>query len=90
MVQPEQEGPAYSAAHSGEGVGSRDSESGVQGQGELKENVNERGSGVGGSVDQRAETSSIQNVAEHIGQISSEVQMETLFEAVEQDIDEVE
>ena len=42
------------------------------------------------SVDQRAERSSIQNVAEHIGQISSEVQMETLFEAAEQDIDEVE
>jgi len=91
MVQPEPEGPAHSAPHSGEGVDSRESEPGVQGQLEPRENVDERGSGVEGtSVDQRPETSSIQNVAEHIGQISSEVQMETLFEAAEQDIDEVE
>ena len=84
MVQPEPEGPAHSEPHSGEGIGSRDSEPGVQGQGEQRENVNEKGSGVGGaSVDQRAETSSILNVAEHIGQISSEVQMETLFESAE-------
>ena len=33
MVQPEPEGPTYSTPHSGEGVGSRDSEPGVQGQG---------------------------------------------------------
>ena len=52
--------------------------------------MSRRGSGVGEAfIDQRAETSSIQNVAEHIGQISSEVQMETLFEAAEQDEDEV-
>ena len=31
MVQPEPEGPAHSAPHSGEGVGFRDSEPGVQG-----------------------------------------------------------
>ena len=53
--------------------------------------MNDRGSGVGGaSIDQRAKTSSIQNVAKHIGQISSKVQMETLFEVAEQDIEEVE
>ena len=64
MVQPEPEGPTHLAPHCGEGVGSRDSKPGVQGQGEPRENVHERGSGVGGaSVDQRAETSSIQNVA---------------------------
>ena len=80
MVQPEPEG-----------VGSRDSEPAVQGQGGPRENVNERSSGVGGeSVDQQAETSSFQNVAKHIGQISSKVQMETLFEAAEQDLEEVE
>ena len=45
MVQPEPEGAAHSAPHSGEGVGSRDSEPGVQGQGEPRENVNERGLG---------------------------------------------
>ena len=67
MVQSEPEGPAYGAPHSGEGVGSRDSEPGVQGQGEPRETVNERGLGVdGASVDQQAKTSSIQNVAEHI------------------------
>ena len=53
--------------------------------------MNKRGSSAGGAfLDQRAETSTIQNVAEHIGQISLEVQMGTLFEAAEQDIDEVE
>ena len=35
------------------------------------------------TVYQPAETSSIQNVVEHIGQITSEVHMETLFEEVE-------
>jgi len=50
MVQPEPEGPTHSAPHSGEGVGSRDSEPGVQDQGEPRENVNERGSGVGGNI----------------------------------------
>ena len=34
MVQPEPEGPAYSAHHSGEGIGSRDSGARVQSQGE--------------------------------------------------------
>jgi len=64
MVQPAPDGPAHSAPYSGEGVGSRDSEPGVQGHGEQRENVNERGSGVGGaSVDQRVESSSIQNMA---------------------------
>ena len=82
---------AHSAPHSGEGVGSRDSEPGVQGQGEPRENVNERGSGLSGaSVDQQAETSSIRNVADHISQISSEIQMETLFEAVELELEVVE
>ena len=44
----------------------------------------------GVSIDQQAETLSIQNIVEHIGQISSEVQMETLFEAAELDLEEVE
>ena len=53
--------------------------------------MNEKGFVVGGaSVDQQAETSSIQNVVEHIREISSEVQMETLFEAAELDVEEVE
>ena len=72
-VQPEPEEPTYSAHHSGEDIGSRDSRPGVQSQGALRENENERGSGMKrASVDQ-PKHSSIQDVVAHIGQISSEV-----------------
>ena len=48
----------------------------------MRENVNDRGSGVGGIVcDQLAESST--NVAIQVGQISSNTHIDMLFEAAE-------
>ncbi|KAJ9536529.1 hypothetical protein OSB04_un000281 [Centaurea solstitialis] len=80
MVQPEPAGPSQDAIHRGEGIVLRDQRSRDPGQGEQRENT-ERG--LGGDLPDQPAHSSTANVAAHIGQISSAVQMDDVFAAAE-------
>ncbi|KAJ9544088.1 hypothetical protein OSB04_023795 [Centaurea solstitialis] len=82
MVQPEPEGPTQGVIPRSEGLVRRDQRSRDLGQGVMRENT-ERGAG-GAHSDQLAH-SSIVNVAAQIGQISSEIPMDDVFAAIEDD-----
>ncbi|KAJ9561548.1 hypothetical protein OSB04_006708 [Centaurea solstitialis] len=80
MVQPEPAGPSQDAIHRSEGIVLRDQRSRDPGQGVQRENT-ERG--LGGDLPDQPAHSSTANVAAHIGQISSAVQMDDVFAAAE-------
>ncbi|KAJ9566365.1 hypothetical protein OSB04_002331 [Centaurea solstitialis] len=80
MVQPEPAGPSQGAILRGEGLESRDQRSRDPGQGEQRENT-ERG--LGGDLPDQPAHSSTANVAAQIGQISSEVPMDDVFAAAD-------
>ncbi|KAJ9550934.1 hypothetical protein OSB04_014979 [Centaurea solstitialis] len=80
MVQPEPVGPSQDAIHRSEGIVLRDQRSRDPGQGVQRENT-ERG--LGGDLPDQPAHSSTANVAAHIGQISSAVQMDDVFAAAE-------
>ncbi|KAJ9536469.1 hypothetical protein OSB04_un000350 [Centaurea solstitialis] len=80
IVQPEPAGPSQDAIHRSEGIVLRDQRSRDPGQGEQRENT-ERG--LGGDLPDQPAHSSTANVAAHIGQISSAVQMDDVFAAAD-------
>ncbi|KAJ9536611.1 hypothetical protein OSB04_un000212 [Centaurea solstitialis] len=80
MVQPEPVGPSQDAIHRSEGIVLRDQRSRDPGQGVQRENT-ERG--LGGDLPDQPAHSSTANVAAHIGQISSAVQMDDVFAAAD-------
>ncbi|KAJ9536628.1 hypothetical protein OSB04_un000177 [Centaurea solstitialis] len=80
MVQPEPVGPSQDAIHRSEGIVLRDQRSRDPGQGVPRENT-ERG--LGGDLPNQPAHSSTANVAAHIGQISSAVQMDDVFAAAD-------
>ncbi|KAJ9565735.1 hypothetical protein OSB04_001701 [Centaurea solstitialis] len=82
MVQPEPAGPSQDAIHRSEGIVLRDQRSRDPGQGEQRENT-ERG--LGGDLPDQPAHSSTADVAAHIGQISSAVQMDDVFAAADDD-----
>ncbi|KAJ9553320.1 hypothetical protein OSB04_017365 [Centaurea solstitialis] len=82
MVQPEPEGPTQGVIPRSEGIVRRDQRSQDLGQGVMRENT-ERGAG-GAHSDQLAHSSTV-NVAAQIGQISSEIRMDDVFAAIEDD-----
>ncbi|KAJ9536406.1 hypothetical protein OSB04_un000419 [Centaurea solstitialis] len=82
MVQPEPAGPSQDAIHRSEGIVLRDQRSRDPGQGEQRENT-ERG--LGGDLPDQPAHSSTTDVAAHIGQISSAVQMDDVFAAADDD-----
>ncbi|KAJ9538282.1 hypothetical protein OSB04_031015 [Centaurea solstitialis] len=82
MVQPEPEGPTQGVIPRSEGIVRRDQRSRDLGQGVMRENT-ERGAG-GAHSDQLAHSSTV-NVAAQIGQISSEIRMDDVFAAIEDD-----
>ncbi|KAJ9539037.1 hypothetical protein OSB04_031770 [Centaurea solstitialis] len=82
MVQPEPAGPSHGAILRGEGIELRDQRSRDPGQGEQRENT-ERG--LGGDLPDQPAHSSTVNVAAQIGQISSEVPMDDVFAAADDD-----
>ncbi|KAJ9541976.1 hypothetical protein OSB04_028482 [Centaurea solstitialis] len=82
MVQPEPAGPSQGAIHRSEGLVIRDQRSRDPGQGVQRENT-ERG--LGGDLPDQPAHSSTANVAAHIGQISSAVQMDDVFAAADDD-----
>ncbi|KAJ9552532.1 hypothetical protein OSB04_016577 [Centaurea solstitialis] len=82
MVQPEPEGPTQGVIPRSEGIVRRDQRSRDLGQGVMRENT-KRGTG-GAHFDQLAHSSTI-NIAAQIGQISSEIPMDDVFAAVEDD-----
>ncbi|KAJ9561389.1 hypothetical protein OSB04_006549 [Centaurea solstitialis] len=82
MVQPEPEGPTQGVIPRSEGLVRRDQRSRDLGQGVTRENT-ERGTG-GAHSDQLAHSSTV-NVAAQIGQISSEIRMDDVFAAIEDD-----
>ncbi|KAJ9538987.1 hypothetical protein OSB04_031720 [Centaurea solstitialis] len=82
MVQPEPAGPSQGAILRSEGLVIRDQRSRNPGQGVQRENT-ERG--LGGDLPDQPAHSSTANVAAHIGQISSAVQMDDVFAAADDD-----
>ncbi|KAJ9551588.1 hypothetical protein OSB04_015633 [Centaurea solstitialis] len=82
MVQPEPAGPSHGAILRSEGLESMDQRSRDPGQGEQRENT-ERG--LGGDLPDQPAHSSTANVAAQIGQISSEVPMDDVFAAADDD-----
>ncbi|KAJ9565619.1 hypothetical protein OSB04_001585 [Centaurea solstitialis] len=82
MVQPEPEGPTQGVIPRSEGIVRRDQRSRDLGQGVMRENT-KRGAG-GAHSDQLAHSSTV-NVAAQIGQISSEIRMDDVFAAIEDD-----
>ncbi|KAJ9561589.1 hypothetical protein OSB04_006749 [Centaurea solstitialis] len=80
MVQPEPAGPSQGAILRSEGLAIRDQRSRDPGQGVQRENT-ERG--LGGDLPDQPAHSSTANVAAHIGQISSAVQMDDVFAAAD-------
>ncbi|KAJ9536068.1 hypothetical protein OSB04_un000771 [Centaurea solstitialis] len=82
MVQPEPAGPSQGAILRSEGLVIRDQRSRDPGQGVQRENT-ERG--LGGDLPDQPAHSSTANVAAHIGQISSAVQMDDVFAAADDD-----
>ncbi|KAJ9547168.1 hypothetical protein OSB04_019711 [Centaurea solstitialis] len=83
MVQPEPAGPSQGAILRSEGLVIRDQRSRDPGQGVQRENT-ERG--LGGDLPDQPAHSSTANVAAHIGQISSAVQMDDVFAAADDDL----
>ncbi|KAJ9542402.1 hypothetical protein OSB04_028908 [Centaurea solstitialis] len=79
MVQPEPAGPSQGAIRRSEGLDTRDQRSLDPGQGEPRENTERGLGGVTGSL--------TANVAVQIGQISSEVPMDDIFAAADEDHD---
>ncbi|KAJ9546376.1 hypothetical protein OSB04_018919 [Centaurea solstitialis] len=82
MVQPEPVGPTQGVIPRSEGLVRRDQRSRDLGQAVTRENT-ERGAG-GAHSDQLAHSSTV-NVAAQIGQISSEIPMDDVFAAIEDD-----
>ncbi|KAJ9536645.1 hypothetical protein OSB04_un000194 [Centaurea solstitialis] len=80
MVQPEPAGPSQGAILRSECLEIRDQRSRDPGQGVQRENT-ERG--LGGDLPDQPAHSSTANVAAHIGQISSAVQMDDVFAAAD-------